>query len=326
MIIPPKLRAGDLIRVVSPARSLAILSEEQKQIARSAFTDLGLRLSFSEHAAELDRFYSSPIASRVADLHQAFADPSVRGIFSTIGGYNSNQLLTGLDYDLIAANPKILCGYSDITALACAIYARTGIVTYSGPHYSTFGMRKGNAYTRQVLQSALFRSDSFELLPSDRWSDEPWYRDQENRTFIQNPGYQALQPGTSDGTLIGGNLCTLNLLQGTPFMPDMHDCLLFVEDDEESNAVLFDRDLQSLLQAIPPSNLRGLVIGRFQASSNISPDDLSEIINSKPELKGIPVAAGFDFGHTTPIATLPIGGKAHLEIVGESVRFWITRH
>ncbi len=326
MIIPPKLHPGDLIQVISPARSMAILSDGIRQIAQAAFNDMGLCLSFSEHVAEIDRFYSSPIASRIADLHQAFADPNVRGIFTTIGGYNSNQLLTYLDYDLIAANPKILCGYSDITALACAIYARTGLITYSGPHFSTFGMQKGISYTRQALHSALFQSESFELLPSDQWSDEAWYRDQENRTFFPNPGYHALQPGIGEGTLIGGNLCTLNLLQGTPYMPDLHDCLLFVEDDEESNAVLFDRDLQSLLQAIPPSNLRGLVIGRFQAASKVSSDDLSEIIKSKPELKGIPVATGFDFGHTTPTATLPIGGMARLEIVGDSVHFWMIRH
>ncbi|MCJ7436116.1 MAG: LD-carboxypeptidase [Anaerolineales bacterium] len=89
-----------------------------------------------------DAFDSSPITSRVADIHAAFADPKVKGILTAIGGYNSNQLLRYLDYDLIRANPQILCVFSDITALGTAIYARTGMISYSGPHFSTFGMER----------------------------------------------------------------------------------------------------------------------------------------------------------------------------------------
>ncbi len=103
---------------------------------------MGLRLSFGEHVDEDDEFRSGSIASRVADLHAAFADPEVAAILTAIGGFNSNELLPHLNWELIAANPTVLCGYSDITALSNAIFARTGLVGYSGPHWSSFGMRE----------------------------------------------------------------------------------------------------------------------------------------------------------------------------------------
>ena len=110
-------------------------------IIEERFERLGLRLGYGEHVGVRDDFDSSPVADRVADLHAAFADPDVAAILTVIGGFNSNELLPYLDWDLIAAHPKVFCGYSDITALQNAILARTGLVTYSGPHWSAFGMR-----------------------------------------------------------------------------------------------------------------------------------------------------------------------------------------
>lgn len=157
MIIPNKLKKADLVRVIAPSRSLAILSEHTKVIANQRFEDLSLRLSFGQHVSDCDMFDSSSIQARLYDLHDAFRDKEVKAIFTVIGGYNVNQLLDGIDYDLIAANPKILCGYSDITALQNAIYSKTGLITYSGPHYSTLGMEQGidwsiNYFKKMLIQ------------------------------------------------------------------------------------------------------------------------------------------------------------------------------
>ena len=101
------------------------ITQELKTIAIKNFKDMGLLLSFSDHVNEIDSFSSSSIQSRITDIHDAFRDPSIQLIIAVIGGFNSNQLLDSLDYNLIRTNPKILCGYSDITALANAIYAKT---------------------------------------------------------------------------------------------------------------------------------------------------------------------------------------------------------
>lgn len=148
---------------------------------------------------------SSSIRSRVADIHEAFNDSSVKAILTVIGGFNSNQLLPYLDYDLISENPKILCGFSDITALATAIYTQTELITYSGAHFSSFSMEKGLDYVMESFSDCLLQKEPFALKESATWSDDEWYLDQENRNFIPNEGLVVMQPGVAEGIIIGGD-------------------------------------------------------------------------------------------------------------------------
>ncbi len=325
-VIPPKLRAGDLVRVVAPARSRAlVLEHDRTALIEQRFADLGLRLSYGAHVDERDLFVSSSVASRIEDLHDAFADPDVKAISTVIGGFNSNELLPYLDFDLIAANPKILCGYSDITALQNAILARTGLVTYSGPHWSTFGMRDHFDQTLAWFRDALIHDAPIEARPTEQWTDDLWFADQDNRTVLPGEGWWELQPGTAEARIIGGNLCTLNLLQGTPYLPSLDGALLLVEDDNVTDPPTFRRDLTSLLQLPEAAGVRGLVIGRFQRASAVTRAHLEHIVAGQPVLAGLPVLANADFGHTSPLLTLPIGGRATLT-VGDHSTFTITEH
>lgn len=138
-IFPIKLKAGDEIRIIAPARSMKIISAESQEIANKRLTDLGFKITFGKHINESDEFASSSIESRIRDLHEAFLDKNVKAILTVIGGFNSNQLLKYIDWNIIKNNPKIFCGYSDITALNNAILKKTGLVSYYGPHYSSFG-------------------------------------------------------------------------------------------------------------------------------------------------------------------------------------------
>src|ERR687893_243017 len=307
-MIAARLQRGDEVRIVSPAVSLGFIPEDQQLTARERLEGLGLRCSFSTNAEVIDRFDSSPVEARVSDLQDAFADRGVKGILTTLGGYNSNGLLGYLDYDLIRANPKIFCGFSDITALATAIHARTGLVTYSGPHFTTFGMKRGIGYTREYFERCLMREEPFEVLPADHWSDDLWYQDQEDRAFVPNPGYEVMYEGEAEGKLLGGNLKTLCLLFGTQYMPNLEGSILLLEDDEETDPVHFDRKLQALIHQPGFEGVRGIVFGKFQRVSNVDPDTLRVIIQSKRELDNIPVVASASFGHTTPQFTFPIGG------------------
>lgn len=311
-MIPNKLKKGDEIRVISPSRSLGIIAEDVRDLALETLSDLGFHVTFSKHAAELDEFASSSIESRVEDIHEAFRDPNVKGILTTIGGYNSNQLLRYLDYELIKDNPKILCGYSDITALSNAIYRKAGLVTYSGPHFSTFGMKKGIEYTKTYFMKCLTSNEELEIIPSETWSDDIWYLNQEDRTFYQNQGPVTCNIGDVEGTIIGGNLGTFNLLQGTEFMPSLKNSILFLEDTEAVSIETFDRDLQSLIHLPDFKNVKGLVIGRFQTGSKISIEQLVKVVKAKKELSQIPLILNLDFGHTTPIFTFPVGGNVRI--------------
>ncbi|MBR9682111.1 MAG: LD-carboxypeptidase [Candidatus Aenigmarchaeota archaeon] len=325
-MIPTKLSKGDEIRVISPARSMAILLDDTKNIAKKRLEELGFRVSFSEHVNEKDIFDSSSIQSRVDDLHNAFSDKNVKAILTTIGGFNSNQLLRYLDYDLIKSNPKILCGYSDITALSNAIYAKTGLIVYSGPHFSSFGMKKGFDFTLEYFKKCLMTEESFEAVASEKWSDDCWFFEQEKRKFIDNEGYLSINQGETEGTIIGGNLCTFNLLQGTEFFPDLNGTIVFVEDDSEVNPHDFNRDLQSLIHQPDFEKVKGIVIGRFQKDSEFNNDKLIKIIKTKKELSNIPVIANVDFGHTTPHITFPIGGRVRIVSKDNACKIEIIEH
>ncbi|PID51958.1 MAG: LD-carboxypeptidase [Candidatus Moraniibacteriota bacterium] len=327
-MIPPKLKSGDEIRVIAPARSLSFLSEDLVKLAKENFEKQGFKITFSKNCKEKDLFDSSSIKSRVDDLHEAFSDTNVKAVFTVIGGSNSNQMLSYLDYDLIKSNPKILCGYSDITALANAITAKTGLVTYSGLHFSTWGMKKEFAYNLDYFKKCLLEEDKFDVKPSKTWSDDPWYEDQENRYPIKNDGFVILNRGESEGVIFGGNLCTFNLLQGTEFMPDISQSILFLEDDDFAGAdfdIAFDRDLQSLIHQPNFEKVKGIVIGRFQKSAKMTIEKLKYIIQTKKELNNLPIIANVDFGHTNPLITFPIGGTAKLK-VDDKIELIILKH
>jgi muramoyltetrapeptide carboxypeptidase len=286
-------------------------------LINARFAALGLRLTFADNVDERDGFESSPVAARVADLHAAFADPGVAGIITVIGGFNSNELLPHLDWDLIAAHPKVFCGYSDITALQNAMLAQAGLVTYSGPHWSSFGMRDHFDQTERWFTEALFGDAAIDLHPAEAWTDDLWFLDQDNRTVHPGQGWWPLRPGRATGRIVGGNLCTLNLLQGTRYMPALDGALLLVEDDAASDVHDFARDLTSLLQLPDAAGVQGLVIGRFQEASGVTRPLLEQIIARQDHLTGLPVLANTDFGHTSPLATFPIGGRADL-VAGEA--------
>jgi muramoyltetrapeptide carboxypeptidase len=325
-VIPTKLQPGSSIRVIAPSRSMAIISPEVRELASRRLAALGLEVSFGEHVGVSDEFSSSPVEARLADLHAAFADPDVDGVLTVIGGFSSNQLLAGIDYDLVAANPKVMCGFSDITALSNALYARTGLLGYSGPHYSSFGMKLHFDYSLAGFRACVMEEEVLELAPASTWSDDAWFADQDTRRVEENPGWWVLQEGHAEGTIVGGNLCTLNLLQGTPYMPNLEGAVVFAEDDDQVRPWDFDRDLVSLLQQPGFVGARGLVIGRFQRATGMTLDLLIKIVATKPELAGLPVVANVDFGHTTPTFTFPVGGTVQLRAERSGPRIAITQH
>ena len=315
-IVPEKLKKGDKVMIVAPARGLKIIGQDTRSIATERLNSLGLDVVFAPNTNDSNWDYmgSSSIEKRVDDIHTAFKDKSVKAIFTVIGGYNSNQMLEYLDYDLIKNNPKIFCGYSDITAISNAIHAKTGLVTYYGPHYSTLGMKKGCDYTFEHMIKMLIDGNEDNITPSPIWSDDLWFLDQENRDFEANEGYWVIHEGKAQGIIAGGNLCTYNLLQGTQYRHKFNeDTILFIEDTEATPLPDFDRDLQAIMHQDDFHHVKAIVIGRFQKGSKITKEGLEFVINTKEKLKNIPVIANVDFGHTSPMITIPLGGTAIID-------------
>ncbi|MCQ2741270.1 MAG: LD-carboxypeptidase, partial [Alphaproteobacteria bacterium] len=156
-LIPQKLKKGDEIRIVAPSTGIKIIGKDCRQIAKERFEALGLKVSFGRYTTDdnFDEMGSSSIENRAADIMDAFKDKNVKAIFTIIGGFNSNQILPFLDYEIIKQNPKIICGFSDITALLNGIRAKTGLLVFYGPHYSSIGMKKGCDYTFEMMRDVL---------------------------------------------------------------------------------------------------------------------------------------------------------------------------
>ncbi len=326
IIFPQKLNPGDEVRVISPSRSLSIISKETQEIANKRFAEMGLKLSFGKHVNEINDFNSSSIESRVSDFHDAFLDKNVKAVLTVVGGYSANQILDYIDWEIVRNNPKIFCGYSDITALNNSILSMSGLVNYSGVHYSTFGMEQFFDYSLSYFKKCLMNDDPYEIQPSDQWTDDPWFMNQNDRHPIKNEGWMVVNEGKANGHIRGGNLCTLNLLQGTKYMPDIKDSVLFIEDDAESLPHTFDRDLVSLIQQPDFNTVKAVVIGRFQNGSHMTNDLLLQIINTKKELKNIPIIANVDFGHTNSMITYPIGGYVEIDSNKKSPKINIIKH
>ena len=324
-MIPQKLKAGDEVRIITPSNGMNILGKDTIEIATQRLQDLGLKVTFGKYVYETTGDYAmASVEHRVEDIESAFKDKNVKAILTAIGGLNTNQVLSYINYDIIKNNPKILCGYSDVTSLLDTIYAKTGLVTYYGPHFSTFGEKKGFEYTLEYFKKMFFEDEPIDIKPSKQWSCDAWYIDQENRNFIPNEGILLINEGNAEGTIVGGNLGSINLLQGTEFMPNLKNSILFLEyvaegEDKSSSYLMIDRLLQSIIHLPDFKYVKGLVLGRSIKEVEMTSDKWIKLIKSKKELENIPVIANYDFGHTTPMITFPIGGKAKIQAINGNV-------
>jgi len=265
-MIPPKLKAGDQVRVIAPAHSFAPeFSKEKREIAEKRLGQLGLKVSYGKYVDELNEFNTTTVEHRLEDLHDAFADPDVQAIIPARGGSAANQLLKYIDYELIGRNPKILCGLSDITELASAVYVKTGLVTYYGPHYTSLGESRLIDHTLGNLRKMFFSDAAFELHPSQYYSNT-----ESEKELIVNESFWTINEGEAEGTSIGGNLLTIDFLLGSEFMPDIAESILFVEENHIIDFRGVQKELQAALNSPSGAKLRGLIIGRFQRETGMT--------------------------------------------------------
>lgn len=311
IIKPARLKPGDEIRVVAPSDSLQRVGGMQANLgAKNKLEKWGYHVTFGDNVNEMDMQGSSSITSRVSDLHQAFADKNVKAVLSVIGGETSNELLPYLDYELIAKNPKIMCGFSDFTALCNAVTAQTGLITYYGPAYATLKMTgKQGDYQDRYWHQVLSHSGQIKLQASKTWTSDAWFDDSIQHHYRTNE-WQVYNSGITEGITVGGNLNTLYLLQGTPYQPVLDDRIILGEFSEAGHWKELSRLLASLLQVAP--HLKALVLGRFPKESEMTKERLFYILDKFPQFKKIPVLYNVNIGHTQPIMTIPLGAEVEV--------------
>jgi len=332
--MPAKLKPGDEIRVVALSRSLGGvmqyngITEQDIAFATARLEAMGLLVSFGKYVRECNEHLTATPEHRLEDFHAAVADPSVKAILAVSGGVSAIQILDGLDYDLIAAHPKIICGYSDVSYPGYAIHARTGMTTYYGAHFTSFMMQQGADYMLASFRQCLFADAPYELLPATHWSEDAWFKDQVHRIFHGNEGPWCIQPGTASGKMIAGPYWTLNLLQGSKFFPSLHESILFFEQPAEGKPtlIMLDSCLRALAFQPAFAGVRGIVLGRYANNGGVTRENLTRLVREIPALRGLPILANVDFGHTTPIATLPNGGHCRIHAGEQGTRIFIDKH
>ena len=291
-VIPPRLRSGDLIGLVSPAsppRDDALIMRGISSLIAEGYP---ARLGWSVGAR--DGYLAGSDTQRAADIMEMFEDERVRAIFCTRGGYGSARLLDLLDYSLIRANPKILVGFSDITALSMATYAKAGLITFAGPMVAA----EFAAGIRPVASAALW-----EMLRNRR----------KTRVLPHCAQTSMLHDGRAEGVLLGGNLAVLCSLIGTPWLPDFRGAILFLEEVGES-IYRIDRMLLQLKYAGILRKLSGVLLGSFTSIPDESPNrDLFDVFREYFLPLGVPVLTGIPFGHIPEKITLPIGSLIRLD-------------
>lgn len=308
IIKPKRLIAGDKVAVIAPSSGVA---EQAFDRALDSIRTLGFVPKEGKYARGSKGFLSGTDEERLADLHWAFRDPEIKGIWCVRGGSGSPRLLPGLDYQLIKRNPKIFIGFSDITALHLAIFQRTGLVTFHGP----VGTSEFSDYTKTHVLSTLMSSSAPYSVDVSEFN-----RGQASELFRT----KVISSGRSRGPLIGGNLSLIGALAGTPFaLKDIRDKLLFLEDINEPPYKV-DRLLTQLRQTVDLRRVAGIALGVF-ASGDPTRDapsaSLLSVFQDRLGDLGVPVVYGLSFGHIRDNFTLPMGIHSELDTEKATITF-----
>jgi muramoyltetrapeptide carboxypeptidase len=320
-LLPSRLAPGDLVGVVSPSSAVAAHVPRRFERGVAELERRGFRVRVGEHARTATGWTAGAAADRAADLHAMFADAEVRAVVCTIGGFNANQLLELLDYELIAANPKLFVGFSDITALHGAIHARTALATMIGPALlPQWGEHGGlHDYTWDAFVRVAMRPEPAGVFrqPEHWYPERLWWDEQDDRPRAAEaaPAWRTVRPGRAEGPIVAGNVNTLLLLNGTPWEPPLDGALLCLEDDDAyGKPWMVERQLFQLRQLGVFDRAAGLAYGRIHPEAGFERAEwIDEILLRATEGATLPVAAGLDFSHTDPLLTLPWGVRARLD-------------
>lgn len=286
LIKPKKLNLGDTISIIAPAGGVDL---NKIEIAKKYFTDMGYKIKLGSNINKKNRYLAGTDEEKIDDLQNAFLDEDVKAIICARGGYGAIRLINKIDYDIIKNNPKIFCGYSDITALSIMILKQANLITYSGPMIqSDFANAQINAYTEKEFFNTL-QDKTREIKPIN--------------------GLKTYSSGSSEGILFGGNLATVASLCGQDFIPN-EDFIFFTEDINE-DAYKIDKYFTQLLNINKfKNNLKAIILGDFTGIDNHN--YLEELITELSNKLDIPIYSGYPISHTEVKATIPIGAKAYL--------------
>lgn len=309
IIKPSKLYSGAGVGLISPAG--AVFLRNDLNIVLDAVKALGLVPYLAPHLMDRYGYLAGKDQDRANDVNQFFADPKIKILLPLQGGWGCSRMLPYLDYNLIGQNPKIIIGFSDVTALILAIYTQTGLVTFHGPN----GLTAWRDDQTKSFRDVLFLGEKV------TYQNQPASEDSDRLMQVKNR-IQTITPGTATGKLIGGNLTLLSSLVGTPYFPNVEGAILFVEDVGEQ-IYRIDRLMTHLKLAGVFEKLSGFIFGQC---TRCSPDGdyasltLEEVLWDHIQPLKIPAWYGAIIGHIEPVLTFPIGINVEIDATTGTIR------
>ncbi|MGU3815358.1 S66 family peptidase [Vibrio diabolicus] len=332
MIFPQALKVGDKIGFFSPSSPATAFAPVRFRRAKSYLESQGFELVEGILTGYSDSYRSGSIQERAEELNRLIRDPDVRCIMSTIGGSNSNSLLPYIDYEALRNDPKIIIGYSDVTALLLGIYAQTGIVTFYGPALvASFGEFPPlvDETLKSFLEILCSESDSYQYTTPLLWTDikHDWETQDSPKPSYTNE-WQFLGKGQVSGRIIGGNLNTMAGIWGSQYMPNIEQGDILLLEDSLKGIETVERSFAHLMACGVFEKVGAIVLGKHELfndkGTGRSPlDVLLEVLNGKD----IPILYGFDSCHTHPMLVTPMGVQASIDFDGETIRLesqWVT--
>ena len=303
MIRPPRLSPGQTVGLVAP--SSAPNEPEDIRFAIETLESLGFRVRPGDHVFERYGYLAGADEARAADLNAMFADDGIDAVWCVRGGYGASRILPMLDYARMRRTPKALIGYSDITALHMALHTQAGLVSFHGP----VAWRAFTPYTLGELEACDVRAIRAACVGAPPPSSAERARsDRKNRVTT-------LMSGRAQGRLVGGNLCLMAHLTGTPYAPDLRGAILFLEDIDKPYYRI-DRFLTQLWLSGRLEGVAGVAFGKFTrcepSASFVQNRVLEDILAERCRALGVPAVSGLMIGHVDDQTTLPIGCLAEL--------------
>lgn len=289
-LVPSKFKTGDTIGVVAPSSPIIGDNIDELNKAKKIVERSGFKVKYSKNIFSNTNGYSATAREKAEDINAMFADKEVKMIWCAKGGNNSNSTFEYLDYELIKKNPKIICGYSDITSITNMITEKTGLITFSGTNFKTIATDETDYSYKQALSR--FVDGNLEFGP-------------------ENEEYVTIQKGKAEGELIGGNLSLTRGMVAGKYSLDFTDKILFLEElGFETDPEATSNNIYYMKQNGVFDKIKGLWIGNYEHESGISLEKIiMDVLNGEYKF---PIIKSNNFGHIERKTVIPIGTKAEI--------------
>ena len=295
MILPERLRRGDIIGVVAPSNPVIDENIEEVKKAKEIVENDGFKVLFSKNLFSNTNQYTATAKEKAEDINDMFRNKDVKMIWCAKGGNNSNSVFEYLDFELIKQNPKIICGYSDITSLTNIIHEKTGLVTFSATNFKTIATDETDYSFKEVINRFVNCSLEFGK---------------------EKSGYKTIREGIVEGELVGGNLSLTTQLVSGKYKINFKDKILFIEElGFESSPVLVSNNLYYMKQNGVFDKIKGLWIGNYEHESNIELEKI--VLDVIGDDYNFPIIKSNNFGHIETKTVIPIGTKARIDTTKE---------